>query len=174
MTLNSQQYHRLTSYQRGKMPQHSLDWQNQPSTFKTYPKAELIELPNEFSNREDKLSLLLKSSASEEKCVVPKLADLSEIFALAYSITGRTAHQGGYFHYRSVASAGALYPVEIYVGTKDVKGLPDGIYHYAVARHALSAIRNGDVSNFVVNALRKIPQKYPTLVFFTCWIRGIL
>jgi len=105
-------------------------------------------------------------TGSEEKCVVPKLADLSEIFALAYSITGRTAHQGGYFHYRSVASAGALYPVEIYVGTKDVKELPDGIYHYAVARHALSAIRNGDVSNFVVNALRKIPQRYPALVFF--------
>ncbi len=44
MTLTSQKYHQLTSYQRNQIPHYSLDWINQPSTFKAYPNSRLIPL----------------------------------------------------------------------------------------------------------------------------------
>ena len=48
---------------------------------------------------------------------------------------------------RSVPSAGATYPLEIFVvcGRNGVEGISDGIYHYDIAHHSLTLHREGDV-----------------------------
>jgi SagB-type dehydrogenase family enzyme len=51
----------------------------------------------------------------------------------------------GRFHFRTHASAGALYPVEAYVVAGEVAGLPAGVYHYAPLDHALTSLRSGEV-----------------------------
>ncbi|MBW1903244.1 MAG: SagB/ThcOx family dehydrogenase [Deltaproteobacteria bacterium] len=159
-------YHHLTSYQRSKMPRHFLDWENQPSVFKTYPGAERIQLPRDVRHREDSLSMILKSQAPMEKRRDPDMADLSRIFSLAYGITRKGTHRGGYHYYRSVASAGALYPTEIYVSTNGAQGLDDGLYHFSIAHHALTPLRKGDVSSHVADAVRPTLHKSPKLTFF--------
>ncbi|MCS7281202.1 MAG: SagB/ThcOx family dehydrogenase [Desulfobacterota bacterium] len=45
---------------------------------------------------------------------------------------------------RSVPSAGALYPLEIYAVCGNVKGIEPGIYKYDVKRHGLVRILSGD------------------------------
>ncbi len=163
--MSARQYHRLTSYQRKNMPMHFLDWKNQPSVFKTYPAVEPVQLPRDVRHGEEKLSVILNSPGTKEKSHIPDIADLSRIFALAYGITGKGGHGGGHHYYRSVASAGALYPVEIYVSTRGVEGLDDGLYHFSIAHHALTPLRKGDVSGPVAEA-RPTIEKPPKLTFF--------
>jgi len=166
MTSTPQKYHQLTSYQRNQMSRHFLDLQNQPSVFKTYPNMELTPLPKEVKHDNEKLSTILKRSCKKDDAVVLKIADLSRIIALTYSITGRTPYGDDYHYYRSVASAGALYPVEIYVATNDVEGLQDGLYHFSIAGHALAGLRSEDISGWVADYLQDIPEKRPSLIFF--------
>jgi SagB-type dehydrogenase family enzyme len=53
---------------------------------------------------------------------------------------------------RVVPSAGATYPIEVYVFVKDVAGLAPGIYRYDEERHELVAIKAGDYSKELASA----------------------
>lgn len=63
-----------------------------------------------------------------------KSLSLTELSQVCWAAQGITK---GYF--RAPPSAGALYPLEIYVvvGKDGVKGLPAGVYHYLPERHSL-------------------------------------
>lgn len=65
---------------------------------------------------------------------------LSNVSQLLWAAQGITSRDG----FRTAPSAGALYPLEIYVVAGNVDGLPDGIYHYQVEGHTLQRIRDGD------------------------------
>ncbi len=58
----------------------------------------------------------------------------AEIGQLAWAAQGVTDRAG----YRTAPSAGALYPLEVYVGTSN------GTFHYEPARHDLTLHREGD------------------------------
>jgi len=49
--------------------------------------------------------------------------------------------------YRTVPSAGATYPLEVFVvcGLNCIEGTGDGIYHYNIANHSLTRHHKGDV-----------------------------
>jgi SagB-type dehydrogenase family enzyme len=49
--------------------------------------------------------------------------------------------------HRPYPSAGALYPVEVYVLAMRFQDLPSGLYHYDPHRHGLSALLEKDVSD---------------------------
>lgn len=163
--LDSQKYHHQTSYQRDKIPSHFLDWENQPSTFKTYAGVELIQLPKDVRFGDENLSDILKCPPGEIKTDPPGITDLSRILFLAYTITRKAVHGGGYHYYRSAASAGALYPVEIYVATHDVGGLGDGLYHFSIADHGLVPLRQEDVTGVLADFLHDPPGKHPSTMF---------
>jgi SagB-type dehydrogenase family enzyme len=53
---------------------------------------------------------------------------------------------------RAAASAGALYPVEVYVVCGDLAGLPAGVYHFNPVEFALRRLRDGDHRPFLALA----------------------
>lgn len=67
--------------------------------------------------------------------------DITEITQLLWAAQGVTSEWGG----RTAPSAGATYPLEIYVVAGNVNGLKLGVYHYIPSVHRLSGIREGDI-----------------------------
>jgi SagB-type dehydrogenase family enzyme len=71
---------------------------------------------------------------------------ISLVLLLTQALTARARHPGGEFLYRSVPSAGALYPCEVYVCVRDgLMGLTPGLYHYTIENQALTRLRSGDL-----------------------------
>lgn len=67
------------------------------------------------------------------------LAQLSQLLWAAQGTTERT--QG----LRTAPSAGALYPLEVYVAAEGIDGLPSGVYRYVPGRHSLALVLEGSV-----------------------------
>ena len=59
---------------------------------------------------------------------------LSQLLWSAQGITERT------YGLRSAPSAGALYPLEVYVAAEDVDGLRTGVYRYVPQQHGLQVV----------------------------------
>jgi SagB-type dehydrogenase family enzyme len=136
-------YHRETSYDRKRMVGHYLDWANQPAVFKRYEGLERLALPREVAFPKRNLSDLLLDEMPENAATGIDLASLSKILLLACTLTARARSREGEMFFRSAASAGALYPTEIYTATRGVAGLRDGLYHYAIDTHGLVPLRAG-------------------------------
>ncbi|MBA4392768.1 MAG: hypothetical protein C0407_04355 [Desulfobacca sp.] len=152
MPISSSQYHRQTSYRRNKMAGHALDWANQPSVFKAYPEIQAIPLPENAPFPEVLLSQILRDPGLSKTPFIPSQDELSQIFRLTYSLTAKTASANGTFYFRSVASAGALYPTEMYLATQELPDLREGLYHYSIAQSGLIPLREGNFSSFVQKA----------------------
>jgi SagB-type dehydrogenase family enzyme len=73
----------------------------------------------------------------------PGTIERGELGQLLWAAQGVTAPARGF---RAAPSAGALYPLEVYVvvGTPGVEGLEAGVYHYRPERHDLTRGRTGE------------------------------
>ncbi len=90
-----------------------------------------------------------KSSISIEETLVKRRSireysgeplTLQELSQLLWACQGVTDPRG----YRTAPSAGALYPLEIYVVTGEVEGLTEGVYKYSPQEHQLTKTQEGD------------------------------
>jgi SagB-type dehydrogenase family enzyme len=104
---------------------------------------------------------------------------LSTLLLLSYSLTAQARYAGGSFYYRSVPSAGALYPCELYLETERVDKMEPGLYHYAVHRHGLVPLRRGRysriVEEFLVSRIDRpaLATIFVTAIFFrSSWKYG--
>jgi SagB-type dehydrogenase family enzyme len=90
--------------------------------------------------------------------------DITEISQILWSAQGITSRQG----FRTAPSAGALYPLELYVIAGNVKNLPAAIYKYTPRDHALLEIVSGDRrSDLSRAALRQGSiRKAPAVILF--------
>ncbi|MCK9265859.1 SagB/ThcOx family dehydrogenase [bacterium] len=68
-----------------------------------------------------------------------------EVSELLWAVSGKNSDWGG----RTAPSAGATYPLEIYLMALKVESLQAGIYHYHFDHHKLSAKKLGDISGKV-------------------------
>ena len=159
-------YHQLVSYVREKMTGHFMDWEHQPLVFKAYSGIEPILLLQEVDLPEIRLSTLLKDPDPPHISSNMDLRRLSCLFRLTYSLTAKARHAGDDFYYRSVASAGALYPAEIYVALKGVPQVLDGLYHFSIARHGLSLLRPGPFPLSSKTEREDLDTTSPVLRFF--------
>jgi SagB-type dehydrogenase family enzyme len=73
------------------------------------------------------------------------LAEVSQLLWAAQGITRTTG-------FRTAPSAGALYPLEIYIAAGNVEDLPAGIYHYKPHEHELVRVLKGDRRTELCNA----------------------
>jgi SagB-type dehydrogenase family enzyme len=91
----------------------------------------------------DYFDLTNRRQGNESSC--PNTLDsrtLSAAFRLIHDITARTMHAGAPFYYRSVASAGALYPFELYLAVHRLDGVDSGVYHYDLFDFCLTTLRH--------------------------------
>jgi SagB-type dehydrogenase family enzyme len=165
MILSAFEYHRQTSYDRRRMTGQAMDWENQPDVFKNYhgldiiPLAEITEWPSE------NLSDLLSWRQLPDPGLEFDLAQLSRVVFLTHALTAKAKYGGIQYYFRSVASAGALYPFELYVGALDVAGLRPGLYHQRVESQALVRLRSGSILPDLSKGLR-LEGPPPVLAFF--------
>ena len=143
-------YHQETSYDRDRMGGHFMDWANQPEVFKTYEGREPILLPRDVELPKQKFAKLLAGETPGVHVSEMDLAALSRLLLLTYTFTAKGRSQEGNFYFRSAASAGALYPTELYAALHGVENLESGIYHYAIQHHGLVPLRTGDFGDCAV------------------------
>ncbi len=112
-----------------------------PPQYKNYPGSKIIKLPKPVYH-----GITLEESIEKRRSVRNysgkplTLSQLSQLLFSAQGITGKLYDQS----LRTAPSAGALYPIEVYVIVNSVEGLTRGIYHYAVLNHSLELVKSGD------------------------------
>jgi SagB-type dehydrogenase family enzyme len=131
-----------TKYERDQLPGGYLEWSNKPETYKQYPDRPRIELPRPATEGGAPLWDVLSQRRSVRD-FLERPVTAQEISQLLWASQGITAEQFGY-KFRTVPSAGALYPVETYLVVNDVEGIPQGVCHYNVLEHCLEQVKEGD------------------------------
>jgi len=66
---------------------------------------------------------------------------LQEVSQILWAAQGITGEDGGF---RSAPSAGATYPIEVYLVVKKVEDLDPGVYHFSPKEHFLKKIVKGE------------------------------
>jgi SagB-type dehydrogenase family enzyme len=110
-------------------------------------KREMIRLPEpkHSSGTSIEEALLKRQSVRDFK---DKPVTLAEVSQLAWAAQGTSYRDDR----RTVPSAGALYPIELFVVAGNVSGLPAGIYRYSPKSHELLSIEKGDKRSNLCNA----------------------
>jgi len=111
--------------------------------------AELVKLPPPSHKGAMSVEEALKARRTVREFAARGL-DLKQVSQLLWGADGLSDPRG----YRTAASAGATYPLEIYlvVGERGVADLPAGVYRYLVKEHALEAGVKGDLRQAVARA----------------------
>jgi len=90
------------------------------------------------------------------------LTELSQILWAAQGLSGPSG-------LRTTPSAGALYPLEIYILVGNVTGLPSGIYKYGCVGHVLLRTgENAKRAELFDAALRQNPIKSAPVILIIC------
>ncbi len=120
-----------------------------PPQYKNYPDSKVIQLPKPTYQGISLEEAIKKRRSVRNYSSKPlTLSQLSQLLFSSQGITGKLYDQP----LRTTPSAGALYPVEIYVFVNDVEGLTRGIYHYAVLSHSLELIKPGNFKKEITDA----------------------
>ncbi|RLC10423.1 MAG: hypothetical protein DRI24_20335 [Deltaproteobacteria bacterium] len=166
-TLNGQEYHDITGYDRLHMPRHTMDWSNVPRQTKSYPVLPTIALETDVDLGKKSFWKIMEEPGSYSGIATIDIQSLSEVLRLAYGYTARQQSGGQTYLYRSVPSAGALYPAEIYIAVGGIPGLPAGLFHYDIQEFSLKQLRGEDIS-LLIAATLAIPKPE------NCWVSFIL
>src|SRR6266404_5572695 len=153
-------YHEGTkhSYLSVRSNRHVLDWANQPLPFKIYPDIERIALPVDVPQTGvAALAAISADVRAPSGDAVPDLQDLARILFFSAGITKERKYPGGEIYFRAAACTGALYEIELYVVTGEVKGLDAGVYHFNPADMTLGVLRKGEFRGNLAQATANEP-----------------
>ena len=111
-----------------------------------------VELPQPLVSGDSSLEQLLTQRRSSREFRDEPLT-LQQLGQLLWSAQGITHGEG----YRTAPSAGALYPLELYVAVGKVDRLGAGIYHYFPGEHKLVNSYSGDLRDALASAALQQP-----------------
>ena len=108
-----------------------------------------IKLPAPVTDGDMSLekAISLRRSVRNYKNNQIKLSELSQLLWAGQGITDKSRN------FRTVPSAGALYPLEIYIYAGNVEELENGIYKYSPENHELILKNSGDKNTELVNKI---------------------
>jgi SagB-type dehydrogenase family enzyme len=169
------EYHEATKHSElsVRTSHHSLDFENQPRSFKIYLDLEAIPLPQSFKENDLPALEVISppaaaptANADDER--TPDLAALSRVLYLSAGITKRKQYAGGEMLFRAYPNTGALHHIDLYVVTGEIPGLGAGVYHFGPHDFALRKLREGDYRAVLVEASGQNPDLLRAPVIFAC------
>ena len=160
-------YHPGTAYRRHSMGGGFMDWANQPWPFKRYPYAtpQALEEPRPLQ-AEFWPTLLTWPPPPDPEAPPLDSAGLAGLLSLAAGLTAQDQN-GAYL--RSPASAGGLYPAELYLCASGLGWLEDGLWHYAPEAGAPRLIRPGNLAGASAGALGGKPRELSFFITALLW-----
>jgi len=138
---------------------------NRVLSYDHYPS---VELPETLTMLELPLSQAIQQRATPtrlERRILP-MADLATLLYCAYGLNRDSEESGIQRPLRTTPSAGALYPLEVFLHTRSVEGLAPGLYHYNPHRHELRQLCEGDQTSRIASALTHKQLAVTTSVIF--------
>jgi len=121
-----------------------------PEQFKSYPDAPRVKLPK--PPQEDGPGLWKTMELRESvRSFSSAPISLDTLARLLWSVGGVRKEEWG-FLFRTVPSAGGLYPIETYIMANRVEGLDRGIYHLHIPTFSLELVKSGDHSPALTHA----------------------
>lgn len=151
-------YHEVTkhSYTSVRGNPHRLDWDNRPSPYKIYPTAGSLAMPRELELSSMTTTAAIAREVRTSGIIAAAPIDLAALTRLLFCTGGLTRSRavgGEEYHFRAAASAGALYPIEIYLAAgEEVEGVEAGLYHFSPADLKLRGLRRGDWRGYLARA----------------------
>ncbi len=139
-------FHRVTahSFTSVRTTPHTLDWDNRPLPYKIYPEAGAVALPRDLELSPVPALTAVRAAALVDSETPVDREAVARILFCAGGLTRSLTVDGQPYHFRAAPSAGALYPVEIYLAASEVDGLETGLYHFSPADLRLRGLRRGD------------------------------
>ena len=117
---------------------------NKPPLYKSYASLPVVPLPADYSLPEMS-ALDAVATRGQGRSTSLDLSALARLLHLSAGLIRKSATPlAGEVQYRAAPSAGALYPVEVYLVCGDIPGLEAGVYHFSPRDFALGQLRKGD------------------------------
>jgi len=139
-------YHEETKHSEAKLQmfRHYLDWDNKPRAFKVYPDLPSIPLPQDFPSPASDALTCIQSMRPLSPGSSLDLRALAQILFFTAGITREMKFDSGTYYMRAASATGALYPIELYFVSREISGLPAGVYHFCPGDFSLTELRSGD------------------------------
>jgi SagB-type dehydrogenase family enzyme len=146
---------------------HPIENRGVPGQRNNGEKIKLPE-PRYDSKTSVEQALLRRRSVKEYKDRPLTLSDVSQLLWAAQGITDPETG------FRTAPSAGALYPLEVYVVVGNVEGVKEGAYKYAPQEHQLLRVREGNVRDELAAVLGQtwVGKAAVVIVFFGVYERA--
>jgi SagB-type dehydrogenase family enzyme len=136
-----------------------INLRNKPPIYKSYTGLPFVPLPTGFDPPGCSTLEAVAGAGSRDGT---RSLDLDFLAQLLHFSAGLVRKQvlpvAGDVHYRAAASAGALFPVEVYLVTGDIPDLKAGVYHFSPSGPALTQLREGDYRRELVEATAEDPR----------------
>jgi len=156
-------YHEATSYSPHSIGGHHLEWAHQPNPFKYYRRLVPEPLPQPRMPTAGVWEVLLGKAPGQSEELSGSI--LAGVLLLAGGVTAKVP---GY-HLRAAASAGALYPCELYLATAGVEGMDDGLWHFAPELPGLHRLRQGPVALAIAERAGAEPRQASFVISTIFW-----
>ncbi|PKB80141.1 MAG: hypothetical protein BZY88_09465 [SAR202 cluster bacterium Io17-Chloro-G9] len=126
---------------------------NKPPLYKRYQGLPVVPLPS--GNLDPDVPVLEAVASPLARPLTPlDLPGLAGLLRLSAGLIRKAQLPvAGEVHYRAAASAGALYPVEVYVVCGEIPDLEAGVYHFSPTGFSLVRLRQGDFRGNLAAAL---------------------
>lgn len=129
-------------------------------------KENIIKLPAPYHDGKVSLENALNNRRSIREYSEDSLSisEISQILWAAQGITKKIEDPPSYWRskqwkwmggFRTAPSAGALYPIELYIAVGKIKGLSQGLYKYNPQEHTILKVLEGDKRVDISNAALK-------------------
>jgi SagB-type dehydrogenase family enzyme len=170
-TTLAEYYHKISSYPRVAF--HGLTVSARHEPFKDYPGKPAVTLPPVKSEGGGSILDAYRSWVAGQAHSDAGELTLERLSQLLYHTLGvsKKAQYGGLaYDLRTAPSAGALYPVNLYILANKIQGLAPGLYYYNSKKSALFQVRSDPMLPIQLQMLSGSPELLtdaPVTVIFT-------